>query len=580
MIEFKPEKLSIVNFRGIPSFDLDIVESTPTYLIGPNNAGKSTVLQAIAFAFKAGSFYKFVANEYDFYHKSNNEKENSFAIKIDFKSLGNLPSVHTVGQVKEVRSIQVKGHCYKTSGRIEYSHRLLDKNGDSIVLPTETKMSKKDVQNYEESGHGYKARSARLDDIRKYIPDVWLLTASNLEASLYSWKTGPLNKLANILSKKFFEEEWEFKFGDKKRLMPKGVKQAHNFFSAAIKEFPFWKENMKPALEKSLTTYLGKQTSIELNPLLQSIEDWLQQQLLLSFAAETGAVFTPLERMGDGFQSLVRLAALEVLAETDKVEKDNIVMLYEEPETYLHPHLKRKLRNIFDTLAEKGWHIFCATHAPEFISFERRQSISRIIRGKDAIKHGHILTGDIPNNLKLQEKIDEYGNHEIFFAQKIILCEGKDDYFAIKSYLEMSNIDVEAISLSILSCGGVENIPFFAEIAHKLKIPFCAVSDTDLNNSGLVKAKTKKARDKILSLKSPSDEMVEWDNNLEDCFMAPLVKQSNERKKVTPEWQRDSVFIESFNVIKTKYPAYNKACETIVKWLVAQPQESVNEDFG
>ena len=569
MIEFRPEKLSIINFRGIPAFDLDIVEKTVTYLIGPNNAGKSTVLQAIAFAFRAGGFHKFTPGEYDFYHKSNNDKENSFTITMDFKSQGQLPTVHSVGPVKEVRSIQVSGRYYKTSGRMEHSHRLLDSDGKSIVLATELKPSGKDAQQYDESGHGYKQRNARLNDIRDDIPEVWLLTAGNLEASLYNWKTGPLNKLAKILSQKFFEEKWEFQFSKEKRAMPKGIEQAHAFFTSAVKEFPYWKDTLKPALEKSLTTYLGKQTSIELNPLLQNVEDWLQQQLLLSFAAEMGTVFTPLDRMGDGFQSLVRLAALEVLAEMDEVKKDNVVVLYEEPETYLHPHLKRKLRNVFDALAQKGWNIFCATHAPEFISFERKQNINRIVRDKDKIEHGYILTDGIPNNLKLQEKIDEYGNHEIFFAQKIILCEGKDDYFAIKSYLEMSSLDIEAMSISILGCGGVENIPDFAEIANKMKISFCAVTDNDLDETGSVKNKTMNVRKKLSALKSSKDTMVEWDNNLEDCLLSPLKQNSTERKKAVPEWQRDNVFVDTLDVIKNKYPKYNSACETIVQWLDA-----------
>ena len=428
----------------------------------------------------------------------------------------------------------------------------------------------KDAQTYENAGHGYRQRNARLDDIRDCTPEVWLLTANNLEASLYTWKTGPLNKLAKILSRKFFEDKWEFEYVGKKSKMPKGIQQAHSFFSAAVKEFPFWKDTLKPALEKSLSTYLGKQTSIELNPLLQSIEEWLQQQLLLSFASEIGTVSTPLDRMGDGFQSLVRLAALEVLADMNEVKKDNVVVLYEEPETYLHPHLKRKLRNIFDKLAQKGWYIFCATHAPEFISFENNQNVNRILRDGGKIEHGHILTVNIPNNLRFQEKLDEYGNHEIFFAQRIILCEGKDDLFAINSYLEMSDIDIEAMSISILSCSGVENIPDFAEIAKKnMKIPFCAVTDTDKDAAGEIKDKTAKARSKISTTLSIKDTMVEWDNNLEDCLLTPLKQNSTERRKAIPEWQRDKVFKQSFEEIRNNYPKYKVTCETIVGWLAS-----------
>ncbi|PCJ86501.1 MAG: hypothetical protein COA54_08740 [Thiotrichaceae bacterium] len=567
MIEFTLDNLSIINFRGVPSFELDIVENTPTYLIGPNNAGKSTILHAIALAFKSGGFHRFTPDDYDFFHKGNNEKENRFTIKIDFKSSDQLPSVHTIGAVQNVKSIEVVGRYYPTSDRMDHSHRLLNSHGKSITLATEMKPSNKDAQKFDEAGHGYKQRNAKLYDIKEHVPEVWLLTASNLEASLFAWKTGPLNKLAKILSQKFFEETWEFEHAGKKISMPKGIQRAHNFFSAAVKEFPFWKETMKPALENSLSTYLGKQTSIELNPLIQSIEEWLQQQLLLSFAAEMGTAFTPLDRMGDGFQSLVRFAALEVLADMDSVKKDNIVVLYEEPETYLHPHLKRKLRNIFDRLAQKGWYIFCATHSPEFISFDINQNVNRILRDGDELIHGQILTTTISNNLKLQEKLDEYGNHEIFFAQKIILCEGKDDLFAIKSYLEQNEIDIEAMSVSVLSCGGVSNIYDFAKIAKNMKIPFCAVTDTDRNEEGGTKSNTSKARKNISSIQSANDTMVEWDNNLEDCLLTPINKKTSKRCKAIPEWQRDNIVVKSFDDIKTDYPKYASICDAIIKWL-------------
>lgn len=567
MTDFNPTKLTVKNFRGIPTFELDIVKNTTNYLIGPNNAGKSTILEAIAFAFKAGGFHKFTPDIYDFYHKSNNERENSFLIQIDFSSPSELPTVHTVGPVKEVQSIQVLGNFYKTSERMEHSHRLLDTDGNSIVLLTEISPSKKDAETYKDSKHGFKNRNARLDDIREYVPDVWFLTASNLEPSLYTWKTGPLNKLSKILSTKFFEEQWEFTFGEKTSKMPKGIVQAHSFFSSAVSEFPFWKNNLKPSLEKSLSSYLGKQTSIELNPLIQNIEEWLQQQLLLSFAAEMGSVFTPLDRMGDGYQSLVRLAALEVLADMDEVKKDNVIILYEEPETYLHPHLKRKLRNIFDGLSKKGWYIFCATHSPEFVSFEQSQSINRIIRDGDSIKHGKYLTLSTPDNLKLQEKIDEYGNHEIFFCQRVILCEGKDDLYAIKKYLELSGVDIEATSLSVLSCGGVDNIPAFTKIASNMNIPFCAVTDLDKCSDGTIKANTKKARDDISEHLSNQDTTIEWENDLEECLDTPLKQNNTSRKKAIPEWQRDNVFLKTFEDVKNDYPNYKKACEQILGWI-------------
>ncbi|ANO50045.1 hypothetical protein BA177_01345 [Woeseia oceani] len=284
MIEFTPDRLEIRDFRGLPSIDLDIHSGTPAFLIGPNNSGKSTVLSAMAFALKGGGFHKFTPQPYDFLHHADGSHEDRFSIRLYFRSSDQLPSVHTVGAVTEVHALEVEGRYYKTSGRLEHTHRLLDNEGKSITLVTETPVKKEDAGAYADAGHGYKLRNAHYGDIREFLPEVWLLSAKKLQPSHYAWKTGPLSKLASLLSGKFFQEKWEFEHKGKKRKMPTGIEQAHKFFSSAVKEFPFWKETLKPAMEAALSSYLGSQTSVQLSPLIQSVEDWLRQQLLLSGA--------------------------------------------------------------------------------------------------------------------------------------------------------------------------------------------------------------------------------------------------------------------------------------------------------
>src|SRR5690606_2949622 len=99
---------------------------------------------------------------------------------------------------------------------------------------------------------------------------------------------------------------------------------------------------------------------------LSAIEEWLVQQLTVAFAVEANAPSMPINRMGDGVQSLVRLAALDVISQyPDLMRNDRVVVLMEEPETHLHPHLRRKLRTTLDTLAERGYQIVATTHSSE-----------------------------------------------------------------------------------------------------------------------------------------------------------------------------------------------------------------------
>jgi hypothetical protein len=139
------------------------------------------------------------------------------------------------------------------------------------------------------------------------------------------------------MSRRFFETKWAFDYKGKKHSMPDSLHKVHEFLSGALHEFPFWCDDMKPKLEQTLSHYVGRQAHFDLRPGISAIEEWLAEQLALSFAADAGGVTTPLGKMGDGWQSLVRIAALDVLSQYPDEMGSRVVLLFEEPESFLHP---------------------------------------------------------------------------------------------------------------------------------------------------------------------------------------------------------------------------------------------------
>ena len=65
-----------------------------------------------------------------------------------------------------------------------------------------------------------------------------------------------------------------------------------------MRELRFWRDDLKPKLQATLSLYVGYQARMDLAPKIQAIEDWLAEQLVLSFAADAGGAITPLEKMG------------------------------------------------------------------------------------------------------------------------------------------------------------------------------------------------------------------------------------------------------------------------------------------
>jgi predicted ATP-dependent endonuclease of OLD family len=266
--------------------------------------------------------------------------------------------------------------------------------------------------------------------------------------------------------------------------------------------------------------------------------------------------------MGHGWQSLVRIACLEVLSQyPEEVSRQKVALLFEEPESYLHPHLSRKLRAVLDRLALDGWLVVLTTHSPDFISFNSCQTIAKLSRSGDDVDVATLAVEGIDSAAKFQERLDERGGHEMIFAQRAVLCEGKDDAFALRSYLlRRSKLDLDGLGISIIQAGDVNHLPAFASMASQLNIPWCAVSDEDRLPDGNFKPNTKMARDKLDKLMREQDAQVLWAVNLEAC----LGLMSG---KARPSWQAAHVEPLDQTTLKDHHPDFVAAAEKVRQWI-------------
>lgn len=536
--------VEIKNFRGISEFQLDFPPDAPAVIIGANNAGKSTILNAIALALHGGGSHQWQFSETDFYLSPDGVRSKSFSVKIRFSADEpyNLPAVKGVGKPCPVYGTLVEGRIQK-NGQPRISRKLLGADDKAVSYSPRTSLSKQDKELWVEQDINFCPINARPDEIREHLPDIWLLTPNNVEQSLYIWKTGPLARLSKHLADKFLEDEWELVIGDNKpRTMPEALVRAHQFLKVAVEEFPFWRDNMKPALEQNLSKYVGSHTKIAVRPDTLSFRDWLAQQLSIEIAAEKDNPPTPLKNLGLGWQSLVRIAALETLNDYPELVREKTVLLIEEPETFLHPHLRRKTRKVLKGLAEKGWTIIITTHSAELVSFNESQQITRIGREAGEIRSRTLRTSEVGDDAKFQSRLDEKGVHEFLFSSGVIFCEGRDDHFAVTLAFDKVGFDHDSKSISVAQCGSVTAIPAFTEIANKLGIRWCALTDEDKQADGSIKEKTVQSREKIERLRGQEDAQILWKNNLEFCLGVDTGKAKPEvtyGKLSRPNWQQD-----------------------------------------
>ncbi len=539
---------------------IELPRNAPLYVIGANNAGKSTVINAIALVLRGGGFHTFVPDIFDFYQAPDGVGVDEFTIDLMLEATtGALPAVQGVGSPVDVHGLRVMGSVER-GGRLTHRHVLIDQSSAVITYSSRTALKGSTKDRYKGQGLGWTPRYARPDEIRDALPEVWLITPENLGRSLYQWKTGPLSKLSELLSSRFLTEKWEFEYEGKKRKMPKTLESVHAFFRQAVDEFPFWKTELRPKLEEALSRYVGRQAAIQLKPDIQTIEEWLAQQLAAAFAADSGGTVTPLERMGDGWQALVRVAALDVLRGYPEVLRERVVLLCEEPETYLHPHLRRRLRDVLEDLAAAGWLVAAATHSSEFVKFGSGQQIQRLWREGEQVIAASLSAATVAQAAQLQEKLEERGNHEFLFSSKAVFLEGKDDLFALRTGLEKLKTDLDGRSVSLVTVGGVENLPDYTAIATQLRIPWCAVTDEDIQPDGSIKPRTKEIRAILASASTAADLQVLWKGSLESTLKKSV-------GKALPKWQSEHVEPKTIEALRKDCPDYVITCEQVDAWI-------------
>lgn len=159
----------------------------------------------------------------------------------------------------------------------------------------------------------------------------------------------------------------------------------------------------------------------------------------------------------------------------------NTLILFEEPEFYLHPQKQKELFYNICILTKLGTQIYVSTHSNNFINLHMYKSICIVRKNKNFGTKvfqfkGHLFSGDEIKNFNMNYWINP-DRSELFFAKKVILVEGQTDKIVL-GYLS-KKLDIYKYDYSILECGSKSLIPQFIKLLNIFKIPYVAVYDKD-----------------------------------------------------------------------------------------------------
>lgn len=176
---------------------------------------------------------------------------------------------------------------------------------------------------------------------------------------------------------------------------------------------------------------------------------------------------------GTGYQSMVILSVLETYVELTE-KKTGYILIIEEPEVYLHPSLQRKMISTLIRLSKDNQVLF-STHSPISVSSLTKEQIGLVVKENG---EAHVET------INIKKVISELGicPDDILMEQGVIMVEGKDDERIVKEILRKID-ESKAKKINVIYTGSCTNLRFYAN-AEKLlnynhNIPLLIIRDAD-----------------------------------------------------------------------------------------------------
>lgn len=511
----KLKKLTIRNFRGISFAEIDIENFTT--LVGPNNIGKSTILNAIHLVL-----------------------DNKKPRLEDWP--GQKPSIETMMIVCEFAELEAWERNKPAISQLLYDDIL------KVKLTAEWNQDQSDYS-HEYSVYNFENKfpwsdesftNAKKDATSKAIFDKLGITTAalfkekTLEIEEYVINNHPehviisedwhVKKFANSLQQAIphvmyvpasfkIEDELKatnnspFSFLFTNKLFPK-VKDDHTYKDYLAKAQSLQNKLKGQAEDGTEIEGLGDaltQVSTTLNQILDfdskvrlAVGDIDVEPLFMKAATflVDEEIETSLQYQGSGVQRALAFAMLESNAEVESEvlgENRTVIVLYEEPELYIHPHLMRRLKSTLQSRSNSPkWQVICSTHSPFLINLaDNPKSLKLIKRDGNNQRKVHQITSDIfeqtgnyDERTLLRSMLDFHPTVcESLFAKRVVIVEGDTEVAVFSMISELAHkLNIEGgihKDTTVVSAGGKWTIPAIAKVLNAMDIDYRVIHDTD-----------------------------------------------------------------------------------------------------
>lgn len=437
--------LHIKNFKSIREMKIQGIENA-LILVGKNNTGKTSVVDAIRAAF---GIYQ--VTEGDF-----NERKQKIEIRVSLQiTEEDLHQLHRLGKVSMYKRYEVWKKDFGAK---------LPSFQDGVLVFTCTINGKGEVR----YSDGYKKDNQR---IREILPKVYHIDTdrnlSRFQEDLLMFREDARLEQLRANSCMFDSAKTCNKcfqcIGLIDQKMPE---QLDLFETVRLLEYKMYRMNLRDFEEKLNRNYRKngghERIKFTLDVNRQEMFQILSQFVREEAGGEEGKA-SPIEYLSNGMKSLYMLSMLETY--TDEKARIPSIIIVEDPEIFLHPQLQKASSEILYHLSKKNQVIF-TTHSPNLLSNFTTRQIRQIILDQEY----YSIVNEKANIDVILDTLG-YGANDLMNTNFVFIVEGKQDKSRLPLLLEKyySEIYDEAGKLqriSIITTNSCTNIKTYANLKY------------------------------------------------------------------------------------------------------------------
>jgi len=452
------DKVRVKNFRSLKDVEINLHQTT--ILVGGNNSGKTTFLQALNIAL--GVNKKQLTKDDLFIDKDGNQVDNTILIDIRI-----IPVNSSMERIDDFGTQWLS--VFGSDAQFEGSQAF-------FALRTEIKFKNEgdryDVTNYfitNWSNPEIQESDKLTSSIHKAILVYFLDAQRDLEQDI-KLRNSYFGKLATQLDKNY----------DAKSLatITKLVTELNSTAVDNSEVLSHLKEELSKLNQTTQTTGDG----VSISPFPMKIRD-LHKGMKVNFQDNGSDIFS-LEYHGMGTRSWASILSFSAFIAWESKQKITDseayfpVLALEEPEAHLHPNAQRTLYKQLKNIAGQK---IISTHSPyvvgqagleELIFFKKDQDIAKI----SVIEDLALLKAHEKTSLS-RFVIDMRG--EILYSRLVVLVEGETEERCLNIITnKYFNNNVSGLGINIIGCGG-SNYKYFIRMLQAANIPFFVFSDYD-----------------------------------------------------------------------------------------------------